>query len=93
MMDKQERRDTRVTWAITVGDVLKGRSIAVPKGPVEATINVLLNLGWRPSAPDYWVITVAEKGEPTEWIKLDGKNGYTRFQLTARALHDSQIVL
>ena len=51
-IDAAERKATRTTWAMTVSNCLKGHSLAIPRGPLEATINTILNLGWRPDAPD-----------------------------------------
>ena len=56
-MDATDRKETRRTWALAVGKILKGKSPKITKGPVEATIAALLHLGWQPSAPDHWVIS------------------------------------
>ena len=87
-----DRKATRTTWATTVGKFMKGESLARPRGPLEATISTLLFLGWRPAAPDYWVLAVDENGAATEWVELKS-GGYTRFQIIARAMHDAQTIL
>ena len=65
--DPQERRETRVTWAVALGSILGGTPLLRPKGPVEATIATLMQLGWQPSHPDRWVLSKSEA------IRLDGK--------------------
>ena len=82
-LDAQDKRETRHTWAAAVGTILKGKSLSRPRGPIEASINCLMLLEWIPAGPDYWM--VAEE----EWVKLDG-NGFSRFQVTARAIHNAQ---
>ena len=58
------------------------------KGPIEATVSALLSLHWKPTALDYWITTI---GQPAEWVNLNGE-GFTRFQITARAIHDAQVL-
>ena len=41
-LDPRDRKETRTTWAMTVGRVLKGESLARPKGPLEETIHTSL---------------------------------------------------
>ena len=82
-LDVQDRRETRHTWAAAVGTLLKCKSMSRPRGPIEATINCLMLLGWKPAAPDFWVVA------DDEWVKLDG-NVFTSVQVTARAIHDAQ---
>ena len=78
-LDPQERRETRRTWAIALGEIFAGQKLTRPRGPVEATIGTLMQLGWKPGAPDHWTFNAKES------IRLDGK-AHTRFIVTARAL-------
>ena len=43
-MDAAERKAIRVTWATTVGRLLKGDSLTCPRGPLEATSKLSLCL-------------------------------------------------
>ena len=85
-LDATDRKETRRTWAIAVGEIVMGKSISHTKGPAEATIVALLQLGWKPSAPDRWEV------DNNTAVKLNGE-AYTRFQITARAQHDAQVKL
>ena len=82
-MDPTDRRETRRTWALAVGEILLGKTSTCTKGPIEATIAALMHLGWMPSTPDVWVISSSTS------VRLDGKV-YTRFQILAKAQHDAQ---
>jgi len=82
-LDPQERRETRRTWIIAPGEIFAGKKLTRPRGPVEATIDTLMQLGWKPGAPDHWTFNTSES------VKLDRK-AHTRFIVTARALHDAQ---
>ena len=82
-LDPTDRRETRRTWALAVGEILLGKAPTCTRGPVEATIAALMHLGWRPAAPDFWVISDSVK------LRLDGKV-YTRFQNLAKAQHGAQ---
>ena len=35
---------------------------------------------------------MTEVGAPLEWVNLDGVNDYSRFQISARAMFDSQVL-
>ena len=82
-LDARDRRETRHTWAAAVGKLLKGKSLNKSRGPIEGTIICLVLLGWKPAAPDYWVIS------QEQWVRLDA-NGYTRFQINACAFETGQ---
>mgnify|MGYP002805671733 CR=1 FL=1 len=83
-LDVTGRKET--CRALAVGEITTGKAVNRTKGPVEATIAALLHLGWKPAAPDHWVVS------NSTLVKLDGKV-YTRFQITARAQHDGQVKL
>ena len=85
-MDSNDRKETRRTWALAIGEFLMRKSASHTKGPIEATIAALIYLGWQPSAPDYWVLA---KGTT---VKLDGRV-FTRFQILAKAQYDAQVIL
>ena len=91
-MDVAEGKATRITWATTVGRLLKGETLSCPRGPIEATIKALSLLQWQPSAPDRWTITTDQKGNATQWIYLNC-GGCVRFEVTARATNDAQVLL
>ena len=90
-LDATDRRETRVTWALALGKIVKGKKLTQTKGPVEATIAALMHLGWKPAAPDLWIVR-GPGGETKATIRLDGKT-YTRFQITAQAQADAQDIL
>ena len=90
-LDATDRRETRMTWALALGKILKGKKLTQTKGPVEATIAALMHLGWKPAAPDLWIVR-GPGGETKATIRLDGKT-YTRFQITAQAQADAQDIL
>ena len=91
-MDAAERKATRVTWATTVGRLLKGESLSCPRGPPEATVKSLSLLHWQPSALDRWILATDMKGNATLWTDLNC-GGCVRCQVTARANNDAQIQL
>ena len=91
-IDAIERKATRVTWATIVGRLLKGETLSCPRGPLEATVRALISLHWQPSAPDRWVLATDLKGNATQWVDLSC-GGSVRFQVTAKASNDAQILL
>ncbi len=90
-LDATDRRETRVTWALALGKILKGKKTSQTKGPVAATIAAVMHLGWKPAAPDLWIVR-GPGGETKATIRLDGKTN-TRFQITAQAQADAQDIL
>ena len=56
-LDPTDRRETRRSWALAVGQILLGKSTTSTRGPAEATIAAVMQLGWRPSAHYCWVLS------------------------------------
>ena len=50
-------------------------------GPVAATVGAILDLGWKPVSPDFWII------DNDTSVTLD-QQPFTRMQLIARATED-----
>ena len=82
-IDETEKKETRKSWNKTLSSIPQGGAIKATKGPVEATVMALMGLGWKPAAPDQWLLPQGDN------IKLDGE-AFTRFQITARAHEDAQ---
>ena len=90
-LDVQDRKETRIAWKLALEKFLKGGLLSRPRGPIEATINVLLSIGWQPAHPDYWV-TERVDGKATQWASLN-KSGFTRFQIMTKATFDAQNIV
>ena len=51
-----DKQDTRYTWHQHLCKLLDNGTVGKVCGPIVATINALLEIGWKPGKPDLWVV-------------------------------------
>ena len=78
--DKQE---TRYSWQKKLTSFLSHGELDVACGPAAGTIAALMEIGWKPVKPDFWVI------DNDTQVKLDTQP-FTRLQITARVTRELQ---
>jgi len=78
-----EKQETRFNWHTKLSNMLKDGCLSEACGPAAATIEALLEIGWKPIRPDFWGI------DETTSVKLDAQP-FTRLQIIAKATNDLQ---
>ena len=76
-----DKQDTRHSWHKQLVSYMSDGVLGPSFGPVAATVGSILDLGWKPVSPDFWVI------DSTTSVTLDQQPS-TRMQLIAKATED-----
>ena len=80
-----DRQDTRYTWHQNLSQLLAKGKISSHQlvGPAIATIQAILDIGWKPVRPDFWIVDDATS------VKVN-QEPFTKLQVIARASKDLQ---